>query len=213
MISTDSSGARPTMTMASQPQLLPAMAKPLLARESLMRSVSGLLLTTANFAEVVSGLPTSGLNAKTSGASGASGSTCALPSSSSSRTPRPLPPMNWRRTASASGTRLPARCRRSTRRCEGSSRGNRTARYPPASADRISTRSSSPSGVSGIADESIAVQVGGERGMQPIDGDELSQVRASALPASPAAGPGYRPRRPVRRCRHARVERRETQHA
>ncbi len=70
MISTDNSGARPTMTMASQPQLLPAIAKPLLARESLMRSVSGLLLTTANFAEVVSGLPTSGLNAKTRGAAG-----------------------------------------------------------------------------------------------------------------------------------------------
>ena len=39
------------MTMASQPQRLPAIAKPLLASESLKRSVSGLLLTTANFAE------------------------------------------------------------------------------------------------------------------------------------------------------------------
>ncbi len=34
---------------------LPATAKPLLASESLIRSVSGLLLTTANLAEVVSG--------------------------------------------------------------------------------------------------------------------------------------------------------------
>ncbi len=74
MMSTESSGARPTMTMASQPQPLPAIAKPLLASESLMRPVRGLLLTTANFADVVSGLPTSGLKAKTSGASGASGS-------------------------------------------------------------------------------------------------------------------------------------------
>ena len=72
MISTEGSAARPTITIASQPQRLPAMAKPLLASESLIRSVSGLLLTTANLAEVVSGLPTSGLNAKTSGASGAS---------------------------------------------------------------------------------------------------------------------------------------------
>ena len=75
MTSTDElGGAARRCTMASQPQRLPASAKPLLASESLMRSVSGLLLTTANFAEVVSGLPTSGLNAKTSGASGASGS-------------------------------------------------------------------------------------------------------------------------------------------
>ena len=72
---------------------LPAIAKPLLASESLKRSVSGLLLTTANFAEVVSGLPTSGLNAKISGAAGASGSAVAPPSSSSSHAPRPLPPM------------------------------------------------------------------------------------------------------------------------
>ena len=63
-------GARPTITIASQPQRLPASAKPLLASESLMRSVSGLLLTTANLADVVSGLPTSGLNTKTSGAAG-----------------------------------------------------------------------------------------------------------------------------------------------
>ena len=98
MTSTDSSGARPTMTMASQPERLPAMAKPLLASESLKRSVSGLLLTTANLAEVVSGLPTSGLKAKMSGASGESGSAVAPPSSSSSRAPRPLPPRNWRST-------------------------------------------------------------------------------------------------------------------
>ena len=98
-------GARPMTTIASQPQRLPAIAKPLLASESLKRPVSGLLLTTANLAEVVSGLPTSGLNAKTSGASGASGSPAARPSSSSSHAPRPLPPRNWRSTCSSSGTR------------------------------------------------------------------------------------------------------------
>ena len=79
MISTEGSDALPTMTMASQPQRLPARAKPLLASESLMRSVSGLLLTTANFADVVRGLPTSGLNTNTSGASGASGSSRKAP--------------------------------------------------------------------------------------------------------------------------------------
>jgi hypothetical protein len=49
----DSSGQRPVISMASQPDFLPANAKPLLASESLMRIVSGLLLTTANFADVV----------------------------------------------------------------------------------------------------------------------------------------------------------------
>jgi hypothetical protein len=48
------------MTMASQPACLPATAKPLLASESLNLYVSGLRLTTANLADVVSGLPTSG---------------------------------------------------------------------------------------------------------------------------------------------------------
>ena len=105
MINAEAPAARPTITIASQPQRLPAIAKPLLASESLIRSVSGLLLTTANFAEVVSGLPTSGLKAKTSGASGASGSALGSPSSSSSQAPSPLPPRNCRRTVSGSGTR------------------------------------------------------------------------------------------------------------
>src|SRR6185436_8315650 len=91
-IRVDSSAARPTRTMASQLQRLPAMAKPLLASESLMRLVSGLLLTTANFADVVSGLPTSGLKTKASGASDASGSAVAPPSWSMSHAPRPAPP-------------------------------------------------------------------------------------------------------------------------
>jgi len=62
-------------------------------------------LTTANFPEVVRGLPTSGLKAKISGASGDNGSVVAPCSSRSSRAPRPLPPMYWRSTSSDSGTR------------------------------------------------------------------------------------------------------------
>jgi len=94
------------MTMASQPERLPETAKPLLASESLKRPVKGLRLTTANLAEVVSGLPTSGLKAKISGASGDSGSAVAPCSSRSSRAPRPLPPRYCRSTVSAIGTRL-----------------------------------------------------------------------------------------------------------
>jgi len=94
------------MTMASQPQRLPASAKPLLASESLMRLVRGLFETTANFADVVRGLPTSGENAKTIGASGASGSETADPWSRSSRAPSPLPPRYCRTTSSGSGTRV-----------------------------------------------------------------------------------------------------------
>ena len=67
-------GARPTNTIASQPHFLAAMAKPLLTSESLMRPVSGLFETTANLAEVGSGLPTKGLKAKISGALSASAS-------------------------------------------------------------------------------------------------------------------------------------------
>src|SRR5205807_328316 len=42
---------------------------------SLRRNVSGDLAATANLADVVSGVPTSGLNAKTSGLAGSKGST------------------------------------------------------------------------------------------------------------------------------------------
>ena len=172
-------GARPTMTMASQPQRLPARAKPLLASESLKRSVSGLRLTTANLAEVVSGLPTSGLKAKMSGASGESGSAVAPPSSRSSRAPRPLPPMYCRSTASDSGTRS-ARPRRDIDAEIAAVDSRRWhshvwAGYPPTSAERISRRSSSASGVS-VADERVAVQVGRDRRMQPVCRDELAKA-------------------------------------
>ena len=64
----DGCGALPASTIASCPVFFPASANPLLASESLIRSVSGLLLTTANLAEVVSGLPTSGLKTNASAA-------------------------------------------------------------------------------------------------------------------------------------------------
>ena len=120
MTSTDGSSAPGRRARcASQPVRLPAMAKWLLASESLIRSVSGLLLTTANLAEVVSGLPTSGLNTNASGAAGDSGSTRrrALRAAASKR-PSRCRPGSAAASASASGT--PARRRgvrhRSTRR-------------------------------------------------------------------------------------------------
>ena len=128
MTSTESSGARPTITMASQPRPLPAIAKPLLASESLMRSVSGLLLTTANFAEVVSGLPTSGLNAKTTARLGEQRSgAIGLPAAHPMRRAAIARPGRcrqevWRKRVSSSGTRSAARPRR---RRAGRSRDNR----------------------------------------------------------------------------------------
>jgi hypothetical protein len=75
MISTDGSAHAPTRTRASKPARLAAMAKCEEDRASLRRSVSGDLATTANLADVVSGVPTSGLRQKSSGAAGARGST------------------------------------------------------------------------------------------------------------------------------------------
>ncbi len=68
------------------------MANRLEARASVSRPVSGDLATTANFALVVSGVPTSEEKTKASGASGASGSTPAGASRCSSHVPRPTPP-------------------------------------------------------------------------------------------------------------------------
>ena len=65
----------PRTTIASWPVSLPAIAKWLEASASLSRPVSGDFATTANFALVVSGVPTSGEKQKASGASGPSGST------------------------------------------------------------------------------------------------------------------------------------------
>jgi hypothetical protein len=60
----DRRGGGPTSTIASWPVSLPAIAKWLLARASVSIPVSGLLATTANFALVVSGVPTSGEKTK-----------------------------------------------------------------------------------------------------------------------------------------------------
>ena len=70
-----------------------------------MRLVRGLRLTTANLADVVSGLPTSGLKTKISGAPAASASGREPLSSNSSQAPSPAPPMNRRSKPGASGTR------------------------------------------------------------------------------------------------------------
>ena len=94
----------PRTTIASWPVSFPAIAKWLEASASLILSVSGDFATTANFALVVSGVPTSGENTNTSGASGASGSTPGGASSCSRCVPSPAPPMLARRTSSSSGS-------------------------------------------------------------------------------------------------------------
>ena len=50
-------------------------------------------------------------------------------------------------------------------------------RYPPASAERISTQSSFAERRCRVADEPVAVQVGDKRGMQPVRGDEFAEGR------------------------------------
>src|SRR5207253_1437240 len=64
----------PTITKASNPAFLPAMAKCEEESASFRRMVNGDLATTANLAEVVSGVPTSGLKQKISAASEEKGS-------------------------------------------------------------------------------------------------------------------------------------------
>src|SRR4051812_23834453 len=71
--STDGSAQAPRTTIASWPVSLPAMAKWLEASASLSSPVSGDFATTANFALVVSGGPTSGEKKKAWGAPGARG--------------------------------------------------------------------------------------------------------------------------------------------
>ena len=78
--------------MASYPVSLPAMANWLDASASVSSPVSGDLATTANFALVVSGVPTSGEKTNASGAAGSRGSTPGGPSRCSSQVPRPAPP-------------------------------------------------------------------------------------------------------------------------
>src|SRR5205814_1458041 len=83
---------------------------------SLSRKVSGDLASTANLAEVVSGVPTSGLKQNTSAASGASGSAARGPSLCNSQVPRPTPPMKRRSTDSGSATQAAVPLETSIRR-------------------------------------------------------------------------------------------------
>ena len=69
------SAQAPVTTSASIPTRLAAIAKCDDERASQIRPVRGLNATTANLADVVSGLPTSGLSAKTRAASAPRGST------------------------------------------------------------------------------------------------------------------------------------------
>ena len=113
---TDGSAHAPVTTSASIPARFAAIAKCDDASASQSRPVSGLSATTANLAEVVSGLPTSGLSAKTRAASGPSGSTPAGVSWATIQVPRPTPPRNPRRTDSSSGTQAVRPGRGSIRR-------------------------------------------------------------------------------------------------
>ena len=101
MTSTEGSSHAPRSTIASWPVSLPAIAKWLDASASVSRPVSGDLATTANFALVVSGVPTSGENTNINGACGSSGSTPAGQYWCISHVPRPAPPMYERSTCSS----------------------------------------------------------------------------------------------------------------
>jgi hypothetical protein len=71
----------------------PAIANWLEASASVSIPVNGDFATTANFALVVRGVPTSGENTNASGARGPSGSAPGVPSRPRSQVPRPEPPM------------------------------------------------------------------------------------------------------------------------
>ena len=68
-------GSSPSASAHRNPAFLAARAKWDDDSESFSRWVNGDLAMTANLAEVVSGVPTSGLRQKSNGASGANGST------------------------------------------------------------------------------------------------------------------------------------------
>ena len=82
----------------------------------ILGAVSGDLATTANLADVVSGVPTSGLNAKTNGASAASGCTPGADSRCKIQVPSPTPPRKRRSTSADSGTLVAESIVRSIRR-------------------------------------------------------------------------------------------------
>ena len=101
---TEGSSQAPRITIASFPVSLPAIAKWLEASASFSMPVSGDFDTTANFALVVSGVPTNGEKTNASGASGASGSTRGGASLCMSQVASPAPPMQRRSTVSGSGS-------------------------------------------------------------------------------------------------------------
>ncbi len=91
MTTIDGSDARPVSTIAFVSVLLPASENPLLASESLIGPSTGSCRPPRNFALVVSGLPTNGLNTTQAPAVGESGSSEAVPSRRSSAVPCPTP--------------------------------------------------------------------------------------------------------------------------
>ena len=120
------------------------------------RYVSGDFATTANFALVVSGVPTSGENTNASGASGASGSTPGGASSESRCVPSPTPPSVARSSASSSGSvvlppssEVDDECPAEVAAGGHESTVPRDRAQPPASAAMNATSSPSASGSSG----------------------------------------------------------------
>ena len=77
-------------------------------RASLSRSVSGDLATTANLAEVVSGVPTSGLRRRPAAPPGPADRRRPALRGAAARSPSPTPPMKRRSTSSGSGTQAAA---------------------------------------------------------------------------------------------------------
>jgi len=112
----DRSRAAPVTTSASTPARFAASAKCDDDSASQTRPVNGLKATTANLAEVVSGLPTSGLKAKTMAESAPSGSSEAGASRASNQVPNPTPPRKRLRTRSSRGTHSVRPARGSIRR-------------------------------------------------------------------------------------------------
>ena len=177
------------MTIASPPQRLPAIANPLLASESLIRSVSGLLLTTANFrrrGQRAADEWTEGEDERRLGRERIDGRSAFVEQNPGAETAaaEALAQNRFReRTRSTvvsthrsagNSRRIPERRGTLMRRVhDGDVRGVGFSQASPASADMIRTQSSVPaSGVRGSLTNAIAVQVGGERRPQPIGCNE-----------------------------------------
>ena len=175
------------MTIASQPQRLPAIAKPLLASESLMRLRQW---TLADYRELRGGgqraadQRTEGKNEGSLGRERIDDRRAFVQQQLHAQAAA-AEELAQNRFRTAARTRR----RRCTRRSEGSNRGNRRASgflILPRRRTGSARESSWPSGVARIADELIAVQVGHERGVQPVHGDELAEGRnrAASVPST-----------------------------